>query len=111
MVVPSGISEIDVSVTWSDIDTDIQTHITAPTGYLIASSEYPTTLNLGNGKFAWSTATSGPEEEISAGSIGPGVYLLVLHDTLYGANSFNYRESYTLDVNFVETSSLGGVIG
>ncbi len=101
VVVPSGVSEIDVSVSWSDTDTDIQAHMTAPTGYLIASSEYPTTLNLGNGKFQWSTSTGGPEEDIAAGSIGPGIYLLVLHDTLYGANSFNYRESFALDVTFL----------
>ncbi len=101
VVVPGGVSEIYVSITWSDIDTDIQAHITAPTGYLIASSEYPTTLNLGNGKFAWSTTTGGPAEGIAAGAVGPGIYLLVLHDTHYGANSYNYHETFTLDVNFL----------
>jgi subtilisin family serine protease len=101
VIVPSGVSDIYVSIMWSDIDTDIQVHLTAPTGYLIASSEYPTTLNLGSGKFAWSTATGGPEEGIAAGGMQPGTYLLVLHDTLYGANSFNYRETFTLDITYL----------
>ncbi len=100
LVVPSGVHKLSFSLTWSDNDTDIQAHLTGPTGYLLASSDYPTTTNVGNGKFDWRTNTGGPEQDISAEQIVPGIYLVVLHDTLYGANSFNYREPFTLDVNF-----------
>ena len=100
IIVPNGVHEIGVSVIWSDPYTNIQAHLTSPTGYLVASSDYPTTENVGNGKFLWYTNTGGPEEDISTGGAVPGLYLLVLHNTLYGGSSFNYRESFALDISF-----------
>lgn len=101
LVVPEGNHNIGISVNWSDLGTDIQAHLISPLGYVVASSDYPTTKWLGNGKFSWSTSTGGPREAISVGDSTPGIYLLVLHNTLFGASSFaNYPEAFTLDVNF-----------
>jgi hypothetical protein len=105
LIVPSGVQRINIRLIWTDVNTDIQAHVDGPTGFLIASSDYPTTANVGNGKFLFSSSTGGPEEDISPDSAGAGVYLLVLHNTLYGGNSFNYREAFTLDVNFVTGGS------
>ncbi|MGA3404405.1 MAG: S8 family serine peptidase [Candidatus Bathyarchaeia archaeon] len=102
LVVPEGVRKIGISVSWLDSDTDIQAHLTNPLGYLVASSEYPKTSYLGSGKFSWSTSTTGPREDIYAGGITPGIYLIVLHNTLFGARSFAvYPETFTLDVSFV----------
>jgi hypothetical protein len=88
-------------VKWSDNDTDIQAHLTDPQGYLVASSEYPSSKYLGNGEFYWGNATGAPEEDISAGELTPGTYLVVLHNTLFGADSFTaYPEAFTMVVNF-----------
>jgi subtilisin family serine protease len=101
VVMPEGAHKIGISVNWSDVDTEIQAHLTSPLGYLAASSEYPTTKYLGNGKFYWQTSTGGPREEISLANASPGIYLLVLHNTLFGAKSFtDYPEPFTLTVNF-----------
>jgi hypothetical protein len=100
IIVPNGVHKIGVSVTWSDPYTDIQVHLTSPTGYLVASSDYPVTENIGNGKFLWYTSTGGSEEDIFTGGAVPGLYLLVLHNTLYGGSSFNYREPFVLNISF-----------
>ena len=101
LVVPQGIQKIGISVSWLDTDTDIQAHLTNPLGYLVASSEYPKSSYVGSGKFSWSTSTNGPREILYAGDITPGIYLIVLHNTLFGARSFAvYPESFTLDVSF-----------
>jgi subtilisin family serine protease len=101
MVVPQGVQKIAINVSWLDSRTDIQVHLTNPLGYLVASSEYPKTSYLGSGKFDWSTSTSGPREILFVGDITPGIYLIVLHNTLFGASSFAvYPESFTLTVGF-----------
>jgi subtilisin family serine protease len=101
LIVPEGTQKISLNVSWLDSRTDIQIHLTNPLGYLVASSEYPKTSYLGSGKFNWSTSTGGPREILFVGDITPGVYLVVLHNTLFGASSFAvYPESFTLDVSF-----------
>ena len=101
MVVPQGVQKIAVNVRWLDSRTDIQVHLTDPLGYLVASSEYPKTSYLGSGKFNWSTSTNGPREILFVGGITAGIYLIVLHNTLFGASSFAvYPESFTLTVSF-----------
>jgi hypothetical protein len=100
LLVPAGVRKVGVSVAWSDPDTDIQLHLTDPLGYVVSSSEYPKTKNLGKGKFQWSTSTNGARDDISADA-SAGVYFLVLHNTLFGARSFaSYPEPFTLDVRF-----------
>jgi subtilisin family serine protease len=101
IVVPEGVHRIGITLNWSDSETDIQAHLTNPAGYLVASSDYPKTKNLGNGKFSWSTNTGGPREYIYTLDSVSGIYLLVLHNTLFGARTFAYPESYTLDVSFL----------
>jgi len=102
LVVPEGVRKVSLGVKWSDNGTDIQAHLTGPLGYIVASSEYPTSKYLGNGEFYWSTTTGGPEEVISAENLTPGTYLFVLHNTLFGADSFAvYPEVFTIDVNFM----------
>ncbi|HKM79311.1 MAG TPA: hypothetical protein VJZ03_09545, partial [Candidatus Bathyarchaeia archaeon] len=55
----------------------------------------------GDGKFAWSTSTGGPTNVISAENVAPGIYLLVLHNTLFGASNFNqYPENFTINIEF-----------
>ena len=98
LIVPPGVNGIKLTVTWSDGQTDIQEHLTGPQGFVLASSEYPTSSYDGSGKFNWSTDTGGPAEAISASSLSPGVYLLVLHNTLFGGSSLTYPENYTLTV-------------
>lgn len=101
LIVPKGTHGISVDLNWSDINTDIQTHLTSPVGYLLASSEYPKTQYLGSGKFSWGTSTGESEEIISTINPSPGIYLLVLHNTLFGARSFtDYPESFTLGINY-----------
>ena len=101
LVVPEGVQKIGVDVSWLDSRTDIQIHIISPLGYLVASSEYPKTDYLGSGKFSWNTSTSGPREILYADDMLPGLYLIVLHNTLFGASSFGiYPEFFTLDVTF-----------
>jgi hypothetical protein len=100
VVVPMSANKIRVSVSWSDADTDIQAHLTSPLGYLVASSEYPKTAYVGSGKFDLKT-TTGSREDIYDGDTTQGIYLLVLHNTLFGATSFsNYPEPFTLVVKF-----------
>jgi hypothetical protein len=102
VILPEGVHQLSFSVKWSDNNTDIQAHLTSPIGYLVASSEYPTSLYVGSGKFDWGTTTGGPEEDISAKDLAPGVYLFVLHNTLFGADSFaSYPETYTITVGFL----------
>jgi hypothetical protein len=101
MFVPQGVQKIAINVSWLDSRTDIQVHLVNPLGYLVASSEYPKTSYLGSGKFSWSTSTGGPREILFVGDITPGIYLIVLHNTLYGASSFAvYPESFTLTLSF-----------
>jgi hypothetical protein len=102
LIVPEGVHQVTVVIKWSDNATDIQAHLTSPFGYLVASSEYPASSYVGSGKFKWSTTTNGPEEDISAKDLAPGTYLLVLHNTLFGASSFaSYPEPYTITVSFL----------
>lgn len=102
LVVPEGVHQVSLSLKWSDNNTNIQAHLTSPLGYLVASSDYPNSKYLGNGQFYWSTTTGGPEEVLSVHDLVPGTYLLVLHNTLFGADSFAaYPESYTLTVGFL----------
>jgi hypothetical protein len=98
VLVPQGVNDIRVSVSWSDTQTDIQAHLTGPNGFLVASSEFPSSSYDGSGKFSWSTTTGGPEEVISASRIAPGVYFIVLHNTLYGGQYLTSAENYTLNV-------------
>jgi subtilisin family serine protease len=98
LMVPPGVNGVRATVSWSDNQTDIQAHLTGPQGFVIASSEYPTSAYVSSGKFNWSTDTGGPAEAISASNISPGVYLLVLHSTLYGGSFLNYPENYTLTI-------------
>jgi hypothetical protein len=101
LIIPEGVQKISIDVSWMDSRTDIQVHLLDSLGYLLASSEYPKTSYVGSGKFSWKTSTNGPREIISAGDITPGVYLIVLHNTLFGASSFAvYPEPFTLDVDF-----------
>ena len=98
LIVPPGVHGVKVTVSWSDSQTDIQEHLTGPEGFVLASSEYPSSSYVSSGKFNWSTSTGGPAEAISASNISPGVYLLVLHNTLFGGSFLNYPENYTLNV-------------
>ena len=98
LIVPPGVNEVKVSVSWSDSQTDIQEHLTGPNGFVLASSEYPTSSYVSGGKFNWYTSTGGPADSISASNISPGVYLIVLHNTLFGGSFLNYPENYTLTV-------------
>jgi len=101
LIIPEGVQKISINVSWLDSRTDIQVHLTDPLGYLLASSEYPKTSYIGSGKFSWSTSTNGPREILFAGGITPGLYLIVLHNTLFGGSSFAvYPESFTLNVGF-----------
>ena len=101
LIIPEGVQKVSINVSWLDSRTDIQVHLTDPLGYLLASSEYPKTSYLGSGKFSWSTSTNGPREILFADGITPGLYLIVLHNTLFGASSFAvYPESFTLNVGF-----------
>jgi hypothetical protein len=68
----------------------------------VASSEYPTSKYVGSGKFYWSTTTGRSQEDISAEDLASGTYMLVLHNTLFGADSFGtYPENFTVDVSFL----------
>ena len=98
IIVPPGMSQLKVHLSWTDSQTLIQEHLTGPTGFLVASSEYPTSIYVSSGKFRWSTNTGGPSEEIVASSIQPGVYFLVLHNVLLGGSFTSYPENYTLNV-------------
>jgi len=99
MIIPEGVQKIGIDVSWLDSRTDIQIHVVSPLGYLVASSEYPKTTYQGSGKFNWSTSTNGPREILYVGDLTPGLYLIVLHNTLFGASSFAvYPEAFTLDV-------------
>ena len=69
-----------------------------PLGFLLASSEYPTSVYAGSGKFKDVTNTGGPAEDISASNIQPGVYFIVLHNVLMGGSFESYPENYTLSV-------------
>jgi uncharacterized protein YfaP (DUF2135 family) len=92
------VNGIKLTVSWSDTQTEIQAHLTSPQGFVLASSEYPTSSYVSSGKFDWHTSTGGPAEAISALNISPGVYLLVLHNTLFGGSFLNYPENFTLSV-------------
>ena len=98
LIVPPGVSEVRVTVSWSDSQTDIGEHLTGPQGYVLASSEYPNSSYVSSGKFNWYTDTGGPAEDISATQLSPGIYLLVLHNTLFGGSFLYYPENYTLTV-------------
>jgi hypothetical protein len=101
IVVPAQTHELNVTISWADNATNIQAHLTGPLGYLVASSDYPVSPYIGSGKFAWSTSTGGPTQIIYAMNTQPGVYILVLHNTLFGASSFNeYPENFTLNVQY-----------
>jgi hypothetical protein len=98
IIVPAGVSGVKVQLSWSDSQTLIQEHLTGPLGFLVASSEYPTSLYDGSGKFRWYTNTGGPAEDMSASAVQPGVYFLVLHNVLFGGSFAGYPENYTLNV-------------
>jgi hypothetical protein len=98
IIVPTGVNQLKIHISWSDPQTLIQEHLTGPFGFLVASSEYPTSIYLGSGKFRWYTNTGGPAEDISASAVQSGVYLLVLHNVLFGGSFASYPESYTLSV-------------
>lgn len=101
IIVPTGVHRIGINVNWSDSETDIQAHLTNPSGYLVASSDFPTTKNMGKGKFYSDTSSSGPHQYIYTLDSAAGLYLLVLHNTLFGARTLTYPERYSLDVNFL----------
>jgi len=101
IIVPPGVNELKVHLSWSDPQTLIQEHLTGPAGFLVASSEYPSSLYVGSGKFHWYTNTGGPAEEIAASGIRPGLYFLVLHNVLFGGSFASYPENYTLNVEMV----------
>ena len=98
LIVPAGVSEVKVHLAWTDPQTLIQEHLTGPLGFLLASSEYPTSDYVGSGKFYDSTNTGGPAEEISAANIQSGVYFIVLHNVLLGGSFASYPENYTLNI-------------
>jgi subtilisin family serine protease len=101
LVVPDGVHAVRLKLRWSDNSTNIQAHLTGPSGYLVASSEYPVSKYVANGEFYWSTTTGGPEEDIVATDLSPGTYLLVFHNTLFGADSFgHYPEAYNMTIVF-----------
>jgi hypothetical protein len=98
VVVPGEITELKVHVSWTDQQTIIQEHLTGPLGFLVASSEYPTSTYVSSGIFKNETNTGGPANEISASDIQSGVYFIVLHNVLLGGSFENYPENYTLSV-------------
>lgn len=98
VIVPAGVSQLKVNLSWTDPQTLIQEHITGPEGFLVASSEYPTSIYVGNGKFKNITNTGGPAEDLSASNVQPGVYFVVLHNVLFGGTFAGYPENYTLNV-------------
>jgi subtilisin family serine protease len=101
LVVPDGVHTVRLRLRWSDNSTNIQAHLTGPSGYLVASSEYPISKYVANGEFYWSTSTGGPEEDIVGADLAPGTYLLVFHNTLFGAESFaQYPEAYNMTITF-----------
>jgi subtilisin family serine protease len=101
LTVPDGVHAVGLRLRWSDNSTNIQAHLTSPSGYLVASSEYPVSKYVANGEFYWSTTTGGPEEDIIATDLAPGTYLLVFHNTLFGAESFaQYPEAYNMTIVF-----------
>lgn len=103
IVVPPGVDNLKISVRWSDTQTEIQAHLNSPLGFLVASSEYPYSSYAGSGKFIFYTSTGGPAQEISASRIRPGVYLLVLHNVLFGGSFTSYPENYTLNVEMAQS--------
>ena len=98
VIVPAGVSELKFHLSWADPQTLIQEHLTGPLGFLLASSEYPTSIYAGSGKFKDVTNTGGPAEDISASNVRPGVYFVVLHNVLFGGSFEGYPENYTLNV-------------
>jgi subtilisin family serine protease len=98
IIVPPGVNDLKVHLSWSDTQTLIQEHLTGPSGFLLASSEYPRSIYVANGKYRWYTNTGGPAEDISASNIPPGVYFLVLHNVLFGGSFASYPENYTLSI-------------
>jgi len=101
LVLQSPVDSISVKLSWADSRTDIQSHLTGPRGYLLASSDYPRTYYEGSGVFKWHTTTGGPADEIAVKNVGSGIYLIVLQNVLLGVSSFDdYPESFTLTVDF-----------
>jgi subtilisin family serine protease len=98
IIVPSGVKELKIHLSWSDNQTLIEGHLTGPMGFLVASNEYPTSLYAGSGKFVWYTPTGDPVEDLSAADPQSGVYLLVLHNVLFGGSFTSYPESYSIMV-------------
>jgi hypothetical protein len=98
VIVPPGVNELKVTVSWSDPQTLVEPHLTGPLGFLVASSEYPNSLYTSSGIFKFYTNTGGPAYVISASDISPGVYFIVLHNVLFGGSFTNYPENYTLNV-------------
>jgi subtilisin family serine protease len=98
VVVPPGVSQLKIHLSWADPQTLIQEHLTSPLGYLLASSEYPTSVYVSSGKFRDITNTGGPAEYLSAPDVQPGVYFLVLHNVLFGGTFGGYPENYTLNL-------------
>jgi len=98
VIVPAGVSQLKVNLSWTDPQTLIQEHITGREGFLVASSEYPTSIYVGTGKFKNITNTGGPAEDLSASNVQPGVYFVVLHNVLFGGTFAGYPENYTLNV-------------
>ena len=98
LIVPANVNELKIHLAWTDTQTLIQEHLTGPVGYLLASSEYPTSAYVSDGKFKDVTNTGGPAEDISAFNAQPGVYFIVLHNVLLGGSFGAYPENYTLNV-------------
>jgi hypothetical protein len=98
VVVPSGVSQLQARVSWTDTRTLIQEHLTGPQGFLVASSEYPSSTWAGAGKFYDRTNTGGPSEDISSSNVQPGIYFIVLHNVLLGGSFAAYPENYTLNI-------------
>jgi subtilisin family serine protease len=98
VIVPAGVSELKVHLSWTDRQTLIQEHLTGPLGFLVASNEYPTSIYAGSGKFYDTTNTGGPAEDISASNMQPGLYFIVLHNVLLGGSFVTYPENYALNV-------------
>jgi subtilisin family serine protease len=100
IIVPPADHDLKVHLSWVDPQTDIQEHLVGPVGYLVASNEYPTSAYSGNGGIFYdSTTTGGPAQDIDATGVQPGVYLLVLHNVLYGGSfASSYPENYTLNI-------------
>jgi len=98
VIVPHGVTQVRVHLSWADSQTLIQEHLTGPLGFLLASSEYPTSIYAGSGKFYDRTNTGGPAEDISASNVQPGIYFIVLHNVLFGGSFAAYPENYTLNI-------------